>query len=243
MDPAAEADATEPTTEEPEPTTDEAEPTAEESDPAPTSADPEPPPPELAPAPIEIVDLDAPEPGERTGRKRVAVAPFALGAGLATRPRTTASAMATLGIRFAQVGRLSASLDLAVVGNHQVNLPGARPSFNAFEGHATTLYRFNRTLSLGPSAGLSYRTFIQDAAQIQQIFVPEVGAAGALTLLGGRWWGIRWVTQGTWDLRTLELQPAGNPSQELAHFSVKSYISFVFGDRVDPFVEKRTSRE
>jgi len=151
--------------------------------------------------------------------------------------------MVTLGSQFTRIGRMSITLDLTVASNHAVRIDGARPEFNSFEVHSSGLYRFNRTLSAGPLGGLSYRNFLQDGVQIQQVIMPELGGVASLTLLGGRWWGIRLVTRATLDLGTVQLQPAGDTAESLSHYSIKSYLCFVFGDRVDPFVPKRTSRK
>jgi hypothetical protein len=191
-------------------------------------------------APIVVVDLDGPP--ERKAR-RVSVAPIGMGLGLSTRPNTAPAALVFLGSRIGRSGPFSADLNLKVLSLHSVRLEGARPVFSGAEGHVAGVYRFNRVLSAGPLAGLSYRTFSQDNLPLEQIIMPEVGLLGSVTFLGGRWWGLRLVTQATWDVGTVRLQPAGSPEQSLSHFSVKSYFSIVFGDRVDPFVERRTSRE
>jgi len=174
---------------------------------------------------------------------RVVMAPLALGAGGALRPQTRGGLMATVGTQITRKNNWSLDANVSLQANTPLDLNGARALFTALEIEALGLYRINRFLSVGPLAGVSFKTFQQDAVFVGDVTLPKVGGVGHLTVLGGRWWAVRFVAKPAFDIGIVELQPASSQNRNLAVFGVQTGISFAIGNRVDPFLRKRTSRK
>ncbi len=189
-------------------------------------------------------DLDAADKKRRGDhRNRVTMAPLDFGGGISTRGGTAAAGIATLGTRVFRQGAWSVDINVSITTEHWIYIDGARPVFRSTDVDMIGKRRFGRFLSLGALAGLSYRTFLQDGAFLDDATLPKVGGVCSLTLVGGRWWGIRSVTKASMDLGWVDLRPATGRRGLLVPLGVQSSIAFVFGNRVDPFLKSKTSRK
>jgi len=191
---------------------------------------------------MEVTTAPVRKRGKKDGRKRTTMAPLDFGGGIATRPQTGAGGLVTIGTRLAWKDNWSAHLDLSIITRHEAYLNGARPEYSGFDTDFTAYYRLGKIYSFGPMVGLAYRNFQQDFIRLGEVAVPKVGGASSLRLVGGRWWAFRLVTKASVDLANIELLAANGRSGSLSRFGVQNSLVFTIGNKVDPFIEKKTSR-
>ena len=201
-------------------------------------------PPAQARPPPMILDLDSPEEVLRNRRdQRVVMAPFTMGAGIALRPGAGPGVMGTLGSQLTRLGKWSVDLNLSGQGQASVDLEGANPAYNSLDVDVLAVYRANRYLSAGPLGGLTYRTFFQDQAILEEVTLPKAGAFAKVTLISTRWFAVRSVTKLNLDVGTVRLQAATESRRTFSFFGAQTGITLVFGNEVDPFLPKKTLRK